>query len=132
MDRRGFIGCVSGAALSIALPEQLGFSIETPSDNWRTFEVTTRVELLEPKGASSIWLPIALAAETPYQKTLGRDFKAEGGTTKLIEEKRDGLTLVYAQFPDSVKPAVSATSKVSTRNVAVDLSKPLSNPGRKS
>jgi hypothetical protein len=124
MDRRSFLGCVSGAAACIALPEQFSADAPPASANWRTFEVTTRVELLNPNGVSRIWLPVALARETPYQRTLGREFKADGGTARLIEEKHDGPAMVFAEFPDGAKPVITASSRVATRNVAVDFSKP--------
>jgi len=124
MDRRSFLGCVSGAAACIALPEQFSADAPPASANWRTFEVTTRVELLNPSGVSRIWLPVALAKETPYQRTLGREFKADGGTARLIEEKHDGLAMVFAEFPDGAKPVITASSRVATRNVGVDFSKP--------
>jgi hypothetical protein len=69
------------------------------SADWQTFEVTTRVELLNPKGVSRIWLPVALAKETPYQRALGLEFKADGGTARLIDEKHDSLAMVFAEFP---------------------------------
>ena len=49
-------------------------------DGWRTFEVTTRVEILKPSGATRVWLPAVLIRETPFQKTLSNEFSAESGT----------------------------------------------------
>ena len=51
---------------------------QTPSvDGWKTYEVTARVEVLEPLGVMYIWLPTALNRDsTPYQKTLSNKFVA--------------------------------------------------------
>jgi hypothetical protein len=46
--------------------------------------VTTSVQVLKPVGTSRIWMPTALLSPTPFQRTLGNDFKAEGGNAKLI------------------------------------------------
>ena len=81
---------------------------------WRTFEVTTRVEVLKPSGTTRVWLPAALLA--PFQRTLANDFKAEGGTAELVENKADVLGIVVAEFPAGVKPAVTLTSRITTRN----------------
>ena len=94
---------------------------------WRTFEVTTRVEVLKPSGTTRVWLPAALLA--PFQRTLANDFKAEGGTAELVENKADVLGIVVAEFPAGVKPAVTLTSRITTRNYEVDLSKP-TEPGK--
>jgi|SRR6516164_9291503 hypothetical protein len=94
---------------------------------WRTFEVTTRVEVLKPSGTTRVWLPAALLA--PFQRTLANDFKAEGGTAELVENKADVLGIVVGEFPAGVKPGVTLTSRITTRNYEVDLSKP-SEPGK--
>lgn len=60
----------------------------------------------------------------PFQKTLANDFKAEGGTAKLIESSADSLGIIAAEFPGSVTPVLTATSRITTKNFAVDLSRP--------
>jgi transglutaminase-like putative cysteine protease len=95
---------------------------------WRTFEITVKIEVLKPVGTTRIWMPAALLNETPYQKTLGNTFAAgEGGTAKLLtpfvgEPGSDVVGIVSAEFPEGVKPGLTVTSRISTRNVAVDLS----------
>jgi transglutaminase-like putative cysteine protease len=42
----------------------------------------------------------------------------------MVEQKRDALGIVAAEFPAGVKPALTLTSRVATRNYAVDLSAP--------
>jgi transglutaminase-like putative cysteine protease len=97
---------------------------EASGDGWRTFEVTTHVEVLKPSGTTRIWMPAALLGETPFQKTLANTFKAEGGSAKLAESKADALGIVVAEFPADVKPQLTVTSRVATKNYAVDLAKP--------
>ncbi len=97
---------------------------ETTSGSWRSFEVRTRVEVLQPSGATRVWLPAALGMETPFQKTLSNKFSAEGGTARMVEAKADGLGIIAAEFPAGVKPVLTLTSRVATRNYAVDLSAP--------
>lgn len=125
MNRRDFLTCTSGAALGASLsPFAKAVPPDSAPDGWRTFEVTTRVEVLKPSGVTRIWLPTALLATTPFQKTLANDFNAEGGTAKLVEDKADALGMVAAEFPAGVKPSVTLTSRVATKDYAVDLSKP--------
>ena len=54
------------------------FSQVTTSGRWRTFQVTTRVEVLKPSGATRVWVPAALISETPFQKTLANTFNCRG------------------------------------------------------
>src|SRR5512132_4254930 len=110
MKRRDFlrstgVGC-AGLALSTAIP----LFADTPSrTGWRTFEVTTRVEVLKPSGVTYIWLPAALVRDTPFQKTLANEFHAEGGTAELVQEKRYALGIVTAKFPEGVQPVLTLT-----------------------
>jgi len=132
MDRRSFLGSAGAAAVGAAFPHKLSRSsihnAEASADVWRTFEITTRVEILKPQGKSRVWLPAALTADTPYQKTKANAFDASTGVAKLVEDKHDGLAMVSVEFPDGAKPAVTATSHVATRNVALDLASPGKHP----
>jgi transglutaminase-like putative cysteine protease len=109
----------------IALPktEHL-LAADAPSTNWRTFDVITRVEILQPSGAARVWLPAALVVETPFQKTLFNRYNAEGGAAKIIESRADGLGIIAAEFPAGAKPVLTLRTRVATRNYAADLSMP--------
>jgi len=95
---------------------------------WRTFEVITRVEILNSAGATRVWLPTALLGETPFQKTLSNVFQADGGSAKIVESRRDGLGIIAAEFPAGVKPVLTLTSRVATKDYAVHLSAPGKTP----
>jgi transglutaminase-like putative cysteine protease len=126
MNRRSFLRSAGVASASLALPRTARlFALGEASGGWRTFEVTTRVEVLKSSGPTLVWLPAALIRETPFQKTLANDFHAEGGAAELVvASKADALGIVAARFPDGVKPVLTLTSRITTRNYAVDLSAP--------
>jgi transglutaminase-like putative cysteine protease len=125
VNRREFLTYASGAAVGAALSKAgWAFAQEPASAGWRTFEVTTRVEVLKPSGTTRIWLPAALITETPFQKTLANDFKADDGAAKLIQSSSDSLGIVVAEFPAGTRPVLSLTSKIATKNYAVDFSQP--------
>ena len=125
MNRRDFLRStgVFSASLAFAKAERL-FARGTTIDHWRTFDVTTRVEVLKPSGTTRIWLPAALISETPFQKTLSRTIHPEGGTAKLVESKPEALGIIAAEFPTAVRPILTLTSRVTTKNYSVDLSAP--------
>ncbi|MDB5929384.1 MAG: transglutaminase domain protein, partial [Polaromonas sp.] len=87
--RRSFLKNSAAATLAAALPG-LNFA-QTPvpasapvarstfapqSGAWRTFEVTTRVDL-KPEGASRVWLPIP-SVNSDYQHSLESSFTSNG------------------------------------------------------
>ena len=129
MNRRDFLksaGAVS-AGLAVLKSGRL-FAESAPGTDWRTFEVTTRVEVLKPSGVTLVWLPAALIVETPYQKTFENKYSAEGGTAEMTQNKADGLGIVTAKFPAGVAPVLTMTSRVATRNVTVNLGAPAAAP----
>jgi transglutaminase-like putative cysteine protease len=125
MDRREFLRSTSIVCASLALPSTGRLFAESPkSESWRTFEVTTRVEVLKPSGVTRMWLPAALISKTPFQRTLSNQFSAEGGRAEMAESKADALGIVAANFPAGVRPVLILTSRIATRNYAVELSAP--------
>jgi transglutaminase-like putative cysteine protease len=121
MRRREFLQTIGVVSANLAL-SKLGFAQGRASGGWRTFEVTTRVEVLKPSGPTRIWVPAALVRETPFQNTLSNVFNAEGGAAKMFETKPDALGIIAAEFPAGAKPVLTVTSSIATRNFAVDLS----------
>ena len=77
MKRRDFLRStgIFSASLAFANPGRI-FAPDTTPGQWRTFEVTTRAEVLKPSGATRIWLPAPLISESPFQKTVSATFQA--------------------------------------------------------
>ena len=116
MDRRSFLK--TGLALSAAGAAPLGFAA-AEQGQWRTFEVTTRVELLEG-GASRIWIP-APSVDTDYQKLVDTRYSSPNGDVQLVQDPVYGAGIVAAQFGGGVRPVRETTSRFATRDRAVNL-----------
>lgn len=127
MNRRHFFrsaGALTAGIIGSNAQRSIAQQAPAKAENWRTFEVTTRVEVLAASGPTRVWLPAALTVRTPFQRTESNQFHAEGGTAKIAGEKSDGLSIVVAEFPDGVKPVLTLTSRIATRDYSVDLSAP--------
>jgi transglutaminase-like putative cysteine protease len=122
LNRRDFLQAAAIVPASFTFPtSQRLFAEHAKSDGWRTFEVTTRVEVLKPSGSTRIWVPAALLRRTPYQKTLANSFQFEGGSAKVFEKKPDALGIIAAEFPARVRPIITVTNRIATRDWAVPL-----------
>jgi transglutaminase-like putative cysteine protease len=125
MKRRDFLKSTGAFSASLAFAKAgRFFASDAKVGPWRTFEVTTRVQVLKTSGTTRIWLPAPLIAESPFQETLSAKYQPEGGTAKMIESKPDALGIVSAEFPSGANPVLTFTSQVATKNYAVDLSAP--------
>jgi transglutaminase-like putative cysteine protease len=125
MNRRHFLqGASILSARLVSLASEGLTGREVASMNWRTFEVTTRVEVLKPAGATRLWVPAALFRDTPFQKATTNTFQCESGTAKRFKSRTEALELITAEFPAGVKPVLTVTSRVTTRNWTVNLTAP--------
>lgn len=124
MDRRAFLkssAALSAATAAWSLPR---IAFADTASKWRTFEVTTSVEVLKPRGATRVWLPVPLTADTDYQKTLGNSWTAEGGTVRLLQDPKYGAGIVASEFPSSAQqPVLRLVSRFATRDRVVDFSR---------
>jgi len=125
--RRDFIQSGTAAAAGFTLLRNgLMVTRRGAPDAWRTFEVSTSVRVLKPAGTTRVWVPAALVAETPYQRTIANTFNAPQGAATLVQRAEDSLGIIAAEFPAGVQPVLSVTSRIATRDYGVDLSAPRS------
>ena len=95
-------GSIVSVSLAFAKAGRL-FSEVTTLDRWRTFQVTTRVEVLKTSGKTRVWVPAALISETPFQKTLANTFscksRREIGSQQLpVFDAGTGSSTAYATY----------------------------------
>ena len=126
MNRRNFLQSSGAICAGLAVTQSIPVFADAlqSAGRWRTFEVTTSVEVMKPSGVTHIWLPAALIRETPFQLTQANRFRAEGGAAKFSKDKRNALGIVSATYPANAKPVLTLTSQVSLKNYVVDLSVP--------
>src|SRR5712691_6245874 len=115
MDRRDFLRHAGLVSASFVLPSGARMSAAADATAtaaaadapaWRTFEVTTHVQVQQPAGRTRIWLPTPLINETPYQKPLGNSFAAEGGTVSTVNDPTYSNGIACIEFPEGVPPKV--------------------------
>ena len=120
MKRRDFLQATGGVAASLAFSNPR--RVLAGGAPWRTFEVTTRLEVRKPSGPTRIWVPAALISRTPYQRTLANSFHCEAKAANTVVNRIESLGVITAEFPSGVQPVLTVTSRVATRDWAVDLS----------
>jgi transglutaminase-like putative cysteine protease len=129
VNRRDFLRSAGAVSASIAFSKmERALAEDATFGAWRTFELKTHVEIMKSAEATRVWLPAALIGDTPFQKTLSNEFSAEGGAARMEAARADGLGIIIAEFPAGAKPVVTLTSRIATRDYAVDLSAPVKMP----
>lgn len=120
MNRRRFIQAAGVFSTGLA------FSASRDIDpaKWRTFEIRTEIEILQPAGVTRIWVPTALPRDTPFQRTISNSYHCAAGAAKVVRSTAGASEFLAAEFSAGTKPALTLTSRVRTRDWAVDLSAP--------
>jgi transglutaminase-like putative cysteine protease len=92
---------------------------------WRTFELTTTVNVADVKGTSKVWLPVP-DVESEWQKPLDTTWSGNAASAKLVADPKSGVRMLYAEFSETTAaPTVVLTSRLRTRGRAVDWSRPI-------
>lgn len=92
---------------------------------WRTFEVTTRVKIVEAREATRVWLPIP-SIDSDYQRSLQSTWTGNATSARILTEPVYGARMLYAEFgSSSPAPELVLTSRVQTQDRAVDWSQAL-------
>ena len=86
---------------------------------WRTFEVTTRVDIAKPQGATRLWLPVP-SINSEWQQSLESSYSSNG-TARMEDDNATGARMLFVDFAaDQAKPFVELTSRIRTRSRAQD------------
>jgi transglutaminase-like putative cysteine protease len=130
MDRRTFLKTTTAISAAGALGSVSGLARaeNAPWANgklWRSFEVTTRIEIIKPEGATRVWLPLPLAADTDWFKTLNNGWSGNAVAVRVIPHSKYDTALLYAEWqPGMVEPVIELVSRIATRDRAVDWANP--------
>ena len=125
MDRRTLLGGAVAAALapwSQAQGERR-FAPES-SPIWRTFDLTLNVQVADVQGATKLWLPLP-DLDTPYQRSIDNAWTGNASAVRIVADADRDTRMLFAEFdPATKQPQISVTTRLQTRNRAVDWHRP--------
>lgn len=85
---------------------------------WRTFEVSTRVEVQQPEGVTRVWLPVP-SVDGPWQRSVGHAWSTNG-QARLLADAVYGARMLYVEFAAGERrPWVELSSRVRTLDRAL-------------
>lgn len=126
-SRRHFLH-TAAAVGALAIPFAVGAqqpqrSFAPRPAGWRTFELTTRVDVALAQGASRVWVPLP-SVDTGWQRSLESSFTSNGRASR-VSDRQDGAHMVLVEFDAAERqPFVEVTSRVQTRDRATDWQRP--------
>ncbi len=124
MKRRTFLQAALAAPLMTGWSASSRATPTASNEDWRTFEVITKLEIAEPGSQTRAWIPLPFAASTDWHKPLGNTWNGNG-TAQIVIESRYGAEMLYAHWQDGIKtPIIEVISRFATRDRSVNLSTP--------
>ncbi len=128
IDRRGML---MGGAAFLAVSRIPGArameaaSFAPQPGTWRKFEITTEIEIAKPQGVTRAWVPLPAIAAADWIRPLGDEHQVAGGTAAVHRAGPYRAKFLAIEWPDGTQsPGATITSRVATRDRAVDLGKP--------
>ena len=128
MKRRTFLSNSIAFSAGIVLTgiPKLESSDEINSDSrWRTFKITTTVEITDPGGDVRVWLPVPLAQNTDYFQHIDHSWTGNFKDAQNTKYDSFGTGILFAEWAhDQKAPHLEFISQFKTRNRQIDFSKP--------
>jgi transglutaminase-like putative cysteine protease len=125
LDRRDVLKGSAALSLATAMPRiasaQTAFAPKP--GKWRDFEIVTRLDLGKAQGAAQAWIPVPSVNEAAWFKSGDSTWSTSAKAT-LATDPKYGARFVHAEWRDGDAAAIEVTSRISTQDRAIDLSKP--------
>jgi transglutaminase-like putative cysteine protease len=129
IDRRRFLVAAGALAATAGVPAvaravPAGDPFAPEPGAWRTFEITTHVQLAE-SGAAKGWLPVAGFAQSDWIKPIANDWTTDADVAELRSDPRWNTQMLYVEWNGNRgSSVVELRSRVATRDRAIDFAKP--------
>ena len=124
VSRRRLVQAASASLLLSGMPalraQEAARRFDPRPSDWRSFEVVTTVQLADPAGPATVWLPVP-SLDTAWQRTQDVSWTSTGGDVRLATDGDTGAKVLVARFDAGApQPRLTLTARVDTRNRGVD------------
>lgn len=124
LNRRRFLSHAATASVAAAFVSRGAspvFAADKVADTgaWRTFAVTTKVDLTDTTGPAKLWLPVAQSAGE-YQKASAPHWMSDSKQIAIKKDSTSGADILSVEWQADGKRSIEFTQTVQTRNRTAD------------
>ena len=124
LNRRAFLATASAAAL-MAHPALAVSRFLPKPDGWKTFELTTKIDLPRDGKAAQVWVPVPSHSDPLWSKPGETSWTSTAENVDLVTDPVSGAAMVHAVWPAGDGAAtLEVVSTVSTQGRKADLDHP--------
>jgi len=122
IDRRALLKAGVTLSAAAALPNAAGAGtvFDPQPGAWRSFQITTRIDIADGSGKRQGWVPVPSVSEPGWFKSLGSDWTSNGHVRVARDPKYGAEMLHVVWADDENNPFVEVTSRIATRDRATD------------
>ncbi|MBN8967680.1 MAG: transglutaminase domain-containing protein [Rhizobiales bacterium] len=128
MDRRTFIQGTAALTVSAGLPYKAfaqAPAFAPKPGAWRTVDLVTRIEIDDPKGKMQAWIPVPSVNEADWFRSGETRWTGNAATVTRVRDPKYGAEMLHVIWQDDdISPVIEVTSRIQTRDRAIDLTKP--------
>lgn len=127
LDRREFLKAGTAASVIAAMPGKVFAdpAFAPRPGAWRTFEITTRIELSGTEGSGRAWVPLPGFSASDWNRSVTSTVTTNAASARVMHGAPDDADMLLVEWKAGRgAPAVEIISHVATRDRAMDLSRP--------
>src|SRR5262245_10907864 len=129
LDRRDLLKGAATISLATALPNIAEAQTFAPKPGtWRNYQIVTRLEIAKPEGVTQAWVPVPSVNEAEWFKSADSTWTTNAKSAALARDAKYNSGFVHATWDGGQSAVIEVTSKISTQDRALDLSKPGQGP----
>lgn len=126
INRRTLMKLGAAAPLATLLPRVAQAAFQPEPSGWRTFELTTRVELPAGGKPAQAWVPVPSVNEAGWMKAGALDWTTNADTAEIVTDEPSGAKYLHATWSGAETAMLEIVARVETQDRAKDLSAPTS------
>lgn len=96
---------------------------------WRTYEITTAIEILKPEGLTQVWVPVPALTQDSWIKAGETTWTSPTGKAARVRDAKSGAEMVHITWAaGDAKPEASIVSRFQARDRSVAQAKSATAP----
>jgi len=112
------------AAASEAQPARTALTLpEEPPERWRTYEISSQINLQKVRGRARVWLPLAQYKDSVWQRSLGHRWDGNFETAGIYRDPTAEMEVFVAEWKEGVSPQLRMVSQVATQDRHFDITR---------
>ncbi|MDR6755788.1 transglutaminase-like putative cysteine protease [Mycoplana sp. BE70] len=119
-SRREFLaGAAACSATALMLPAlaRADLRFDPQSGAWRTFSITTRVDIPKSNRAAQVWVPLPSLHEDEWMVPSGDQWSGNAASADIVTDPKHGAKLLHAKFSaDQTSAVLQIESRIKTQS----------------